>query len=42
VAFEPGRLPPTGESRSGLAAVEGIEGLQVVAKKEHVLVAVRT
>jgi uncharacterized protein YbaR (Trm112 family) len=42
VAFEPGRLPPTGESRSGLAAVEGIEGLQVVAKEEHVLVAVRT
>ncbi len=42
VAFGPGRLPPAGESRSDLAAVEGIEGLQVVAKEEHVLVAVRT
>jgi len=42
VAFGPERLAPAGESRSDLAAVEGIEGLQVVAKEEHVLVAVRT
>ena len=42
VVFGPERLPPAGDSRSGLAAVEGIEGLEVVAKEEHVLVAVRT
>ena len=42
VAFGPERHPPAGESRAGLAAIEGIEGLEVVAREEHVLVAVRS
>jgi hypothetical protein len=40
-AFGTERLPSTGTSRSDLRALEGIEGLEIVAREEHVLVAVR-